>query len=223
MRFVEAPATGVWRVARAPDPLALSAPLPPDETDGATTGNRFDAPRGTYGVRYFSSTLDGCFGETLARFRPSPALLTALDGDWEERFLRPGEVPADWRYRRLAVRVQPQPEISGAIGGRFLDVEALASRQRLRAELANLLAYYELDDLDIATVRGRDRRITRWISQWAYDQGLAGIRYLSRLNDDWECWAVFDHVLIEEQERLSILREDQALSRVAKLFGLRVF
>jgi hypothetical protein len=51
----------------------------------------------------------------------------------------------------------------------------------------------------------------------------AGIRYLSRLNTDWECWAVFDHVTIEELTRRPILRSDESLARIARLYQLVVF
>lgn len=71
-------------------------------------------------------------------------------------------------------------------GVRFLDVEAPETREGLRHELASILAFYGYDDLDVAVVRGADRRITRWIGQWAYDQSdergnpmFAGVRYLS--------------------------------------------
>jgi len=75
-----------------------------------------------------------------------------------------------------------------------------------------------------------DRRLTRWISQWAWhkhsepnQQKFAGVRFLSRLDDDWECWAVFDDVLLEEQERTSILVTDEALQNVARKWSLDVF
>jgi hypothetical protein len=52
-----------------------------------------------------------------------------------------GEVPADWRHRRLAVRATPAP--SDAIPAiRFLDVEAAETRALLRNEIGELLAYY---------------------------------------------------------------------------------
>jgi hypothetical protein len=91
--------------------------------------------------------------------------------------------------------------------------------------MAEMLVYYGYSDLDISVVRGDDRRVTRWISQWARDCDLpfAGVRYLSRLEDAWECWAVFDHVKLVEVERRPILVNDETLAAVAKRFGLRVF
>jgi hypothetical protein len=135
-----------------------------------------------------------------------------------------GEVPADWRHRRLAVRVQyPQSD-------QFLDVEHIDTRERLRAELGHILVGLGHEDLDVATIRGGDRRLTRWISDWAYHYAgdqvstrLAGIRYVSRLGD-WECCAVYDDIAIQTVvTRQPIRRENPALLRIANAFGLRVF
>jgi hypothetical protein len=139
-----------------------------------------------------------------------------------------GDIPADWRVRRLAVRVSFNDE-EGRFphGVQFVDVESAETREALRPELAALLAFYGYDDLDVPMVRGRDRRVTRWISQWAYeatgDDGrplYAGIRYVSRLNSDWTCWAVFDDVSIDELTRRPILVTDPDYRAVATLYGL---
>jgi hypothetical protein len=172
------------------------------------------------------TTLDGCFGETLSRFRPDPGLRTIAD---EEGFMALGEVPADWRHRRLAVRITPAPtDAMPTI--RFLDVEAAATRSILRDELGKLLAFYGYSDLDVPTIRGGDRRITRWIGRWAYEQRdaqgrmkFAGVRYMSRLSSEWECWALFENVALDEQERRPIPRDDAALLRIADLYSLTVF
>jgi hypothetical protein len=230
VHIVEAPADGLWRVGRGPDPLATRQPLTPDELDQPKTGNRFDSPLGDYKVCYFATKLDGCFGETLARFRPDVARLAEVTAEWADLGFMPlGELPRDWRQRRLAVRVKvANPKYPGP--ALFLDVEHLDTRERLRVELASALSLYGLDDLDVATVRGGDRRITRAISWWAHqhrdDEGrymFAGVRYLSRLESEWECWAVFDDAHLTELNRQPILREDHALLRVANRYGIRVY
>jgi hypothetical protein len=220
------PRAGLWRVGRSPDPLRFGDPLDPDLLDSRSAGNRFDSPTQDYRVCYFASTLEACFGETLARFRPNPRL-SAIAG--EEGFMAIGEVPADWRHRRLAVRVMPAPS-ARLETIRFLDVEAAETRAVLRAELGDLLAFYGYADLDVPTVRGGDRRVTRWIGRWAYQSRdeqdrpvFAGIRYLSRLSTEWECWVLFEDVPLDEQERRPILRDDPELQRVADLYGLAVF
>jgi hypothetical protein len=225
-KVVEPPKSGLWRVGRSPEPLRFSDPLDPELLESRATGNRFDSPTGDYRVCYFATTLDGCFGETLSRFRPDPRLSSIAD---EEEFMALGEVPADWRHRRLAVRVVPAPsDTVPAI--RLLDVESAETRAVLREDLGKLLAFYGYSDLDVPTVRGGDRRITRWIGRWAYEQRdandrmkFAGIRYLSRLSSEWECWALFENVALDEQERRPIPRDDKALLRIADLYGLTVF
>lgn len=220
------PNDGLWRVGRSPDPLHYSDPIDPSLLDSRSAGNRFDSPTGDYRVCYLSSTLEGCFGETLARFRPNPRLRAVSE---EEGFMSTGEVPADWRHRRLAVRATVHAdEASPAL--QFLDVEAAATRAVLRDKLGDLLAYYGYTDLDVPTIRGGDRRITRWIGRWAHLQRDAqgrplysGIRYLSRLSSEWECWAIFENAALQEQERHPILLHDEALSRVVRLYGLTVF
>jgi hypothetical protein len=220
------PKSGLWRVGRSPDPLQFSDPLDPGLLENRTTGNRFDSPTGDYRVCYFATTLEACFGETLSRFRPDPGLSAIAQ---EEGFMALGEVPADWRHRRLAVRAVPVTDDTTPTI-RCLDVEAAETRALLRDELGELLAYHGYSDLDVPTVRGGDRRITRWIGRWAYEQRDAddrlkygGIRYLSRLSSEWECWALFEDVALEEQERRPITRDDGALTSIAELYGLTVF
>lgn len=213
-------------MGRSPDPIEFPDPPKADELDHSRAGNRFDSPTENFRVCYFATDLEACFGETLARFRPDPALIAAAD---EDGFMPAGEVPADWRNQRIAVQVEfvPSERLPEL---RFLDVEALSTRRELRTELASLLAFYGYEDLDVPTVRGGDRRITRWIAKWAFEQRdaddlpiFAGIRYLSRLNTDWECWAVFHDVEIREIAREPIERENPALEAIANHFDLRVF
>jgi hypothetical protein len=224
-KVVEPPKAGLWRIGRSPDPLRFNDPLAPDLLDIPSAGNRFDSPTQDYRVCYFATTLDGCFGETLARFRPNPRLAAIAQ---EEGFMSIGDVPADWRNRRISVRAGPIPS-SRLPTISFLDVEAAETRAVLRVELGELLAYYGYTDLDVPTVRGGDRRITRWIGRWTYEQRddngrpvFAGIRYLSRLSTEWECWVVFEDVALEERERRPILRHEEALIRVASLYGLAI-
>jgi hypothetical protein len=231
VKTAEAPAAGAWRVGRSPDPLVLSDPLLPSELSGRLTGNRFDSPTGGYRVLYFATDLKGCYGETLARFRPDTHLLELLREEWEARgWMNVGDVPASWRQRRIAVRARFVAGGRFSRGVRFLDVEAARTREVLKRELAGVLSYWGYADLDVSTVRGGDRRVTRLIGQWAYDKAdddgrplYAGIRYLSRLNSSWECWAVFEDVEIEEVERRAVLATEPALERVAKLYGLTVY
>lgn len=53
----------------------------------------------------------------------------------------------------------------------FLDIDALATHQNLRTELALGLSSLGYHDLDIGMVRGADRGVTQMISQWTYMAG----------------------------------------------------
>jgi hypothetical protein len=222
---IELPPKGVWRIGLATDPYQTPPPLSLDDLNDAAAGNRFDSPVGNYSVLYFGTELEVCFGETLARFRPDPRVVAEIEDDWDDQgFMRPGDVPADWRLRRLAVRA----EASG--GARFLDVEAPSTRRTLAVQLAAVLASYGALDLDVAAIRSGDRRVTRAISYWAWsrmnddgDPVYAGIRYLSRLDTAWECWGIFDDVPLQELERRSITPSMSELQSVATSFGLQVF
>ncbi len=218
----QAPGGGIWRVGRGADPLAIRQPAR-DTLISSMSGNRFDSAIGGFGVLYFGTTLSVCFGETLARFRPSPGVLAEVSEDWQTQgFMLVGAVPAEWRQRRTAVRVQlPEDAI-------FLDIESVDTHQFLRTKLALGLSELGYNDLDVAMIRGRDRRITRLIAGWAFSAHTeghpiyAGIRYLSRVCSDWECWAVFHDVDIVAVETVPIQREMRELREVADTFDLVV-
>lgn len=221
-RVVQAPANGLWRVGRGADPLA-SRSSEPGTLTATRSGNRFDSTDANFAVLYFATTLEGCFGETLARFRPSLDMVALVKDDWQARsFMDVGSVPRGWRQRRTSVRALVEPD------RQFLDVESRHTHQYLREKLALGLSSLGYQDLDVATVRGSDRRVTRLIASWAFratgPNGFpyAGIRYLSRLDTAWELWAVFDDVPIEPLETRPILPDTHELRTVAAEFGLTV-
>lgn len=222
LKEVLPPRSGIWRIGRAPDPLALSDAVPYEDS---RVGNRFDSALAQFRVRYFATDPEGCFGECLARFRPDPTVLVQIQEDWQGRsFMNPGAIPAEWRQRRLLAHVRIAEDWP------FLDVEALETREALRIELAEVLALYGYSDLDIAVIRGSDRRVTRFISQWAWMQETndrlpryAGIRYTSRLENAWELWAVFEEVPVDVLAMSPIGRDDRDLNLVAKQYGLTVY
>jgi hypothetical protein len=198
--------------------------LTAEELNDPGVGNRFDSPLpGRYGVVYFGTQLECCFAETLSRYRPDPGLLQFAQRDQEDGdFMAPGEVPADWRTRRLAIRA--------SVPGLFLDVEPAETRQVLERDLHVLINAFGYEHLNMPAVMSDDRRLTRWISHWAWsrrdDEGrhiFAGIRYVSQLDSRWECWAVFDRATIIELERGPIMREMAELTYVCDLYGLGVF
>ena len=147
--------------------------------------------------------------------------------EWEGlHFMPVGGVPADWRFRRTAVRVRVPTDAV------FLDVESGITHDYLQSPLALGLSALGVTELDVATVRGRDRRVTRLISEWAYsatkpgtdnEPAYAGVRYLSRLDTNWECWAVFEDTELQEEEKHPITLDMPDLRQVSDRWDLRVF
>ena len=221
------PTAGLWRVGRATlDRFSYSNPerVDPDIPAG---GNRFDSFTGSYGTMYFGTTPEVCFAETVARFRPKPEILAVLDaaGGWDPAWMQPGNIPADWRLRRLKSLVV-LPTAAPFIDIAHPDtVSWLNCQTELRASLAQL----GIDEIDLGVITGADRRPTRFIAEYLAahtdDSGRlswSGIRYISRLGDRWECWAVFEGTQIDEVDRWTIDRDDPDLVSVAARFGLTI-
>ena len=196
MVAVVRPPAQLRRVHRGDDPL-LVHPARAGTRQHAGPGNRFDRPDGQFCVLYFATTLVGCCGEVLARLCPDPVLAQLVAKDWKALgAMAPGQIPRDWRERRNASAVH----------------------------LPGAPAF-----LDISTVRGPDRRVTQMISQWACaartEQGelrFAGLRYQSRLDDGWECWAVCADTDLEVEQILPVSLQMNELQQGAEAFGLTV-
>ncbi|MGH2411668.1 MAG: hypothetical protein ACRDGS_15060, partial [Chloroflexota bacterium] len=85
-------------------------------------------------------------------------------------------------------------------------------------------------DIDLGAVIGPARLLTQEAACFIHDQhdrtGLpsyAGIRYTSRLDRTWKCWAVFDDRLRHQVTRVdAISLRDPSLREAASLLGLRV-
>ncbi len=202
----------VHRLARRPDVWAW-----PDwayaGNDG-TFGNRYDDPRGEYRVLYASTERVGAFVETLARFRPDPALVGALAEieDAGDDMLPPGTVPAEWLQDRAVGEATP--------AGDFADVGASRSLAHLRVRLA-------LDDLDASAIRRRvPRSTTQAVSRIVFecraqDGGpqFAGVSYGSRLGDDIHNWAIFEPTEVEGSSE-PLDEDDPDLALALDLLGL---
>lgn len=158
----EIPEAGVFRIARRDSPLALSR-ISVADAEMPLSGNRYDVSGG--GVLYCATDLEGCYAETLARYRPSPRIIAAL-GLQTDGYMNVGSVPADWRLRRVTTRVICQEPLP------FVDVEdprTLATLSELLAK--DLVAALDMDQpLDVSLMRGRNRLVPRLVSRWAYVQ-----------------------------------------------------
>lgn len=177
-----APLAGpLYRLGRLPDPLAW----PPRQYAG---DGRFDDPLGEFRVLYVAEQRLACFIETLYRFRRPLAALAAereLPSD-EAPPLATAILPPRWRQKRGFHRLRLAP------AQRWLDLRSLDTREALRPVFASLLTHLRLPELDLSAVYGPHRVLTQGIARWAYDWGYAGLRYGSRYNEAFNCWAVFE-------------------------------
>ena len=222
-------------MARGLDPFE-----PPDWSyagDDGTFGNRFDDPGAErsipeavrFRVIYCATSRAAAFGETIARFRPDLELLAKLEEIEDDEPISPelqgGIVPEEWRLsRRLGVT-----RLDESL--RFVDVDAAQTLQVLRRVLASIAASLGVSDIDLGAIAGPNRRLTQEVARCVYEQRdptgeplYAGIRYLSRLNPEWELWAIFadriEHSPREVTE--SIRAEDPDLLEAASLLNLRI-
>jgi hypothetical protein len=216
--------------------------------DDGTFGNRFDDPSAEQRIPpgkrfrtiYCATQRAAVFGETMARFRPSVALLAQLSAIEDDEPLElalagavdpvdphRGLVPADWRQRRRVGHTVLDPSLC------FVDLAAGETMQYLRATLAPVAKRLGVADIDLSVVTGPQRRLTQEIARSIHDQRdqnggprFAGIRYLSRLNAEWECWAVFDdrmrHVAGCPGLPTRIPPDDADLIQVARQFNLTI-
>jgi hypothetical protein len=221
---------------------------PPDwdrAHDDGTFGNRFDDPSlendvpadRRFRAIYCATQRIATFGETLARFRPSLNLLTKLgEIDDEESLLESlhgvidphdhsrGLIPADWRLRRRIGHTIVDPEF------RFVDVAHVESLQHLRTALAKPSQIAPLTDFDLSAVTSPQRILTQRCARYIYDQidpegapAFAGIRYVSRLDSQWECWAFFSDRFSHSPEMpTSLFPDDEDLHEIARIFHLTI-
>jgi len=220
------PRTLLHRIGYGPDPLA-----PPDWVralpDG-TFGGRFDDPRHPtipaaqrYQVLYLATTPTGACGETIARWRPSLRTLAAAPGVAGRG--SHGLVPRTWRDPRRLASARTLSALP------IVDVEDPDTAQFCRAVLAPLADARGLSDIDISVVTGPQRRLTQALAAMIYEEGrptspaYGGLRYVSRLNRAWECWALFiDRCVVSPQRVSPIAADDPSLHDAAHILQLDI-
>jgi hypothetical protein len=176
---------------------------------------------------YGGTQPDVCFAECLARFRPEPDIADVVRDEWAANgWMIVGSVPADWRASRVLARVDIEHPLP------FVDITSSETIQALQSNprITNWLrSFLSTDPVDLAALLGHDRRVTRLLSQWAYEATdddyfplYGGVRYLSRLGADFECWAIFQGSQLVELERHSISSRHLVLCDVAHRYNLTV-
>ena len=226
-RALAAPRAGVHRVSRSINVFAFrtAAPLPNPASVPIHDGNRWDDAQGNFATVYCASSAEGAFGEVIARYRERPGLLQRIDAflnqppdpDYDP-LLTPGVVPAEFFDGRWIGHSTVDVDV------RFVDVDDPATHAALDPALRRALRDFGVRRIDRGTFLSADRRITRtiashyhWLAQTPDHASWRGLRYLSRLAPDWECWAIWEptpllasHLLVEK-----ITREHPALAAAA--------
>jgi len=133
-------------------------------------------------------------------------------------------IPGGWSVvRRLGATI---------LSSRLLFVDAGDARtlRVLRSALAPIAAALELSDIDLGVVTGSARLLTQEVAHFIFEQydragrpRYAGIRYFSRLDQTWECWAVFEDRLHHQVTRVDAIgARSPGLREAALVLGLRV-
>jgi hypothetical protein len=175
----------------------------------------------------YCATQRACaFGETIARFRPSLETLSALETIEDDRpideSLRSYTVPTNWRFNRSVGWIQLSRSLQ------FVDLHHASTITQLRSSLARLFEQFGITDLDLSVLTSQNRRLTQEIARFVYEQCdesgaplFAGVRYLSRLHDQWECWAIFhDRMEYSSYHVGTIFPDDPGLLEAAQALGL---
>lgn len=220
----------VFRVGYSPDPWAW---VP---WEYAPFTGRWDDPEALFRTIYAASSVDACYIEILAQFRPDPGLdpdLVAIVGCPEDEGYEsnpPGVVGQSWLLEhRLG---------SAHIDGRFIDVGHSRTIAVLRPVFLPLALGFGLPDFDAAAIRiHAPREFTQLISRHLYgretgDGRLAsGVAFESRHGDDLRLWALFERDADVGRDSSHLLRdcrdevidpEGEAFRRALELHGLRL-
>jgi hypothetical protein len=228
-----APTAGVYRVARSAWPFEFHPGEPlVDPGRPVEGGSRWDDPLGQFATLYCASTAEAAFAETIARYRERGGLLeridTFLSGSPDPDYdfeLEPGKVPGDYFEDRYLGHVQVDGE------ARFVDLEHADTHTAGRHGLLPQLREFGVTRFDRGTVASPDRRVTRTIARYYHElsrkpdhQSWRGLRYLSRLDAGWECWAVWEPTPLSTtiSHITTVTRTHPALHGAAARLGLRL-
>jgi hypothetical protein len=150
---------------------------------------RFDDVDREYRTLYCAEKKLTCLREVLADLRPNTA---AID-DFNTVFSTPGDglvvagvVSSAWRRSHVLA------EGAVACEGRdIVDLEAPSELQSLERQHAGLLKKHKMPHLTISALRSKNREVTQTISRGLFNNGAAGIRFRSNL-DNGICYALFE-------------------------------
>ena len=220
---VTSPDGPIYRIAYKPEPW-----LPTDYDPECPPKNRFDDPEKRYKVLYASSSVFGCYVETLARFRrkfrasgdDAPQIL-ALEAELEQ-IDGTDDVPA---RAGIVPRAWFEPRILGVASssGSFADVCHSSWLAVLRVRLTSIPKdLLDDDDVTLATIfRACPRTVTQQVSRLIWgDRSYAGIRYVSKWGEEIVCWAVLEPFDIEQGSTRELSVKDRDFLVALGMHGL---
>jgi hypothetical protein len=183
--------------------------------------HRWDDPQREYRTIYCAESELTCLREVLADLRPNAkaiAELKELFGDGTPALQGVAEVAAEWRDAHLLCPALALSEHE------FCNVDGeVGLRIELEHEFAELLAEHDMDHLDIAQVRSKDRIVTQTVSRALYERYYAGVRFGSDL-DDQPCYVLFEGraELEANGDPRELTPELEPLQQVCDEFGLKL-
>lgn len=191
---VDAGKAHVWRVGRAPDPMAF--------TDHQFAGNnRWDDCDKVFRTVYVGDSLYGCFVEVLAYARPD------LNEDGSDPLAVIVEDPRDALEYPVptAGALDPAWTLAKMVGevllsGSFVDVRMSDTIAALRERFVRFALALGFDDFDAAALKRADPRdLTQAVAHHLYtlvdadeETYVDGVRFASRHGDELTMWAVFE-------------------------------
>jgi hypothetical protein len=175
-------------------------------------------PAGAFRVIYAATDRSAAIRESIAHFRPSIALLAALEHDvlneqataleslggsyrLQDGRIR-GIVPYGWLESRQIGHMHLERQ------HRFVDLTDTRSLSYLRTipEITRLAVDNGIHEIDLSAITGDCRPFTQTCARHIHglsnangQPSYSGIRYVSRHGSHrtWECWAIFDERLIQ--------------------------
>ena len=110
----------------------------------------------------------------------------SLSGSVDPAFPEHGLLRYDWMHRRRIGHTVLRPK------ARFVDISHSSTLAHLNEQLGSIAALQGIQDIDLSAMTSQARRLTQYAARYVHEQGYAGIRYSSRLGQNWECWALFE-------------------------------
>lgn len=174
----------IWRLAHARNPCDF---VP---RRYCSWNNRFDDPLKKYRTVYGARLAITCLRELLADLRPNAKALAEFGelfgSSADDGPIIAGVVSKQWRRSHVLV-----PAEAKFTQGRLVAIEAPSIIQQLSERHQKLLKQFGVDALTVATLRSRQRPLTRAFSRTLFESGHAGITFHSRL-DGKPCYAYFE-------------------------------